>query len=134
MVTDPAKGSIRLYSRFRTDSAKHDSVVVLSPSASADSGLLPTHLPASTSPPLLTFFARERHLENFFEGLLGNSLRLLVAVSGLLSKEDYESLCPFLWQSCLTQVGSEIQTSVSSHLAEVYPIDSGFLASHRQLS
>jgi hypothetical protein len=131
VVTDPTKGSIRLYSRFRTDSAKHESIVR---SASVDGGLLPTHLPANPSPPLLTFFARERHLEMFFEGLLRNSLRLLVAVSGLLSKEDYESLCQFLWQSCLTQVGSEIQTSVSSHLAEEYRINSDFFALHRQLS
>jgi hypothetical protein len=130
MVTGPAKGNIRLYSRFRTDSAQHESVH----SASFDGVLLPTHLPVNPSPPLLTFFARERHLEMFFEGLLRNSLRLLVAVSGLLSKEDYESLCPFLWQSCLIQVGSEIQTSVSSHLAEVYRISSDFFALHRQLS
>jgi hypothetical protein len=121
--TNPTKGSLRLYSRIRADSAQHESVS-LSPSASVDGGLLLTHPPASTSPPLLTFFVRERHLENFVEGLLSSSLRLLVAVSGLLSKDDYESLCPLLWHSCLTQGRSQIQTSVSS-LTEVNPIDFG---------
>ncbi|KAI9457584.1 hypothetical protein BJY52DRAFT_1187192 [Lactarius psammicola] len=113
VVTDPAKGSTRTYSRLRTDSAKHESVVVLSPSASVDGGLLPAHPPVITSPPFLTFFDRGRHLENFFRGLLSNSLRLLVAVSGILSKEDHESLCPFLWKSCLTRVASEIQASAT---------------------
>ncbi|KAH8987795.1 hypothetical protein EDB92DRAFT_2013926 [Lactarius akahatsu] len=92
---------------------KHESVFLLSPSASLDGGLSPTHPPAITPPPFLTFFARGRHLESFFKGLLSNSLRLLVAVSGLLSKEDHESLCPFLWQSCLTQASSEIQASAT---------------------
>ena len=119
-------------SRFRTDSAKHESVVLLSPSASVDGGLLPTSPPAISSH--LTFFSRNRQLENFFEGLLSNSLRLLVAVSALLSKEDYESFCPFLWQSCLTQVASEIQPLVGSHLDSVHPIDSELVVPHRQLS
>ena len=115
-----------ILSRFRAHLAKHESML-LPPSASVDSGLLPNHPPAITSRPFLTFFARERLLENFFEGLLSNSLRLLVAVSGLLSKVDHESLCPFLWGSCLTQVASEIQTSVGSHLAAVHLIDFGFV-------
>ncbi|KAH9171401.1 hypothetical protein EDB89DRAFT_2179290 [Lactarius sanguifluus] len=92
---------------------KHESVFLLSPSASLDGGLSPTHPPAITPPPFLTFFARGRHLANFFKGLLSNSLRLLVAVSGLLSKEDHESLCPFLWKSCLTQAASGIQASAT---------------------
>ncbi|KAH9003355.1 hypothetical protein EDB86DRAFT_3073128 [Lactarius hatsudake] len=92
---------------------KHESVFLLSPSASLDGGLSPAHPPAITPPPFLTFFARGRHLENFFKGLLSNSLRLLVAVSGLISKEDHENLCPFLWQSCLTQAASGIQASAT---------------------
>ena len=114
MDTKSTKGNIRLYSRFRADWVKHESIIPLSPTASVDGGLTPP--PPSTAPPFLTFFAREQHLENFFEGLLSNSLRLLVAVSGLLSKDDHESLCPLLWQSCLTRGRSQIQTSVSSLL------------------
>lgn len=109
------KALVEIYSslqRWSPTLRKHESVV-LSPSASMDGGLLPIHLPAITSPPFLTFFARGRHLESFFKGLLSNSLRLLVAVSALLSKGDHESLCPFLWKSCLTQVASEIQTSAT---------------------
>ena len=66
-----------------------------------------------TPPPhLLNSSTREQQLEDFFRGLITNSLRLLVAVSGLLSKEDHESLCGFLWQSCLTQASYEIQPLV----------------------
>jgi hypothetical protein len=54
-------------------------------------------------------------LKDFSEGLISNSLRLLVAVSGLLSREDHETLCATLWQRCLTQAASEIQTSVGPH-------------------
>ena len=117
---------------FAPDWAKHESIAPLSPTASGDGGLLLTPPPPSTTP-FLTFFAREQHLENFVEGLLSNSLRLLVAVSGLLSKDDYESLCPLLWQSCLTQGRSQIQISVSL-LSEVNTIDARFSAPHRQLS
>jgi hypothetical protein len=63
-------------------------------------------------PPFFAFFTRERQLKDFSKGLISNSLRLLVAISGLLSTEDHETLCALLWQRCLTQVASEIQTSV----------------------
>jgi hypothetical protein len=70
---------------------------------------------------------REQLLKTFSKGLIINSLRLLVAVSGLFSKEDHESLCGFLWQCCLTQAPSEIQTLVGfiSHwnLPRQAPID-----------
>ncbi len=134
MVTEPAKGSVLPYSRLRTDSVKHESFVLLSPSAPIDGGLLPTHPPVVASSPFLTFFARGHHLQNFFKGLLSNSLRLLVAVSVLLSKEDHESLCPFLWQSCLTQVTSEIQSPVGLHLIGAHPtgIDSGSTSPRRR--
>lgn len=67
---------------------------------------------APTAHPLLTFLTREQLLKNFSNGLIVNSLRLFVAVSGLFSKEDHESLCGFLWQRCLTQAPLEIQTLV----------------------
>jgi hypothetical protein len=75
---------------------------------STTAGSLSTDLPSP-----LTFPSREPQLRGFSKGLITNSLRLLVAVSGLLSPEDHESLCGFLWQSCLTQAPYEIQTSVS---------------------
>lgn len=80
---------------------------ILSPSKSVDGVSSGTR-----SPLVLTFSMREQLLKNFSKGLIINSLRLLVAVSGLLSKEDHESFCGFLWQSCLTQAPCEIQTLV----------------------
>ncbi|KAI0300139.1 hypothetical protein B0F90DRAFT_1817733 [Multifurca ochricompacta] len=85
------------------------STVLLSPSVSVDGASFVTSSPA-TPPPFLALSARERQLKTFSKGLISNSLRLLVAVSGLLSKEDHETLCTFLWQRCLTQAASEIQT------------------------
>ncbi|KAH9960690.1 hypothetical protein BC827DRAFT_1268087 [Russula dissimulans] len=75
---------------------------------STTAGSLSTDLPSP-----LTFPSREPQLRGFSKGLITNSLRLLVAVSGLLSPEDHESLCGFLWQSCLTQAPYEIQTSAT---------------------
>jgi hypothetical protein len=73
---------------------------------------LGTGTPPIAHPLLLTFSTREQLLKNFSKGLIINSLRLLVAVSGLLSKEHHESLCEFLWQCCLTQAPCEIQPLV----------------------
>jgi hypothetical protein len=74
---------------------------------SLGNGTLPIALPH-----LLAFSNREQQLKDFSKGLILNSLRLIVAVSGLLSREDYESLCGFLWQGCLTQAPGEIQLLV----------------------
>lgn len=96
----------------RTDFSQPKSAGLLSPSgavhgASSGTGALPTALPH-----LLTFSTREQQLKDLSKGLVANSLRLLIAVSGLLSREGHESLCGLLWQDCLTQASCEIQALV----------------------
>jgi hypothetical protein len=68
--------------------------------------------PATVSLPFFTFFSRERQLKDFTKGFMSNSLRLLVLVSGLLSREDHEILCACLWHRCLTQATPETQILV----------------------
>jgi hypothetical protein len=80
----------------------------------------------------MNFSTREQQMKDFLKGLITNSLRLLVAVSGLLSKEDHESLCGFLWQSCLTQAPCEIRPLVGFILYwSLSPSISDSLQSHR---
>jgi hypothetical protein len=102
---------LALYTNF----SQRKSTNLLSPSGSVDSTYLAADTPTETAPPLLGFSTRERELKEFSKGLKTNSLRLLVAVSGLLSREDHESLCAFLWQDCLIQASCEIQTLVGSY-------------------
>ncbi|KAI9507284.1 hypothetical protein F5148DRAFT_1285409 [Russula earlei] len=84
--------------------------------------------PLATDPsPLLTFSTRERQLKSFSKGLITNALRLLVAVSGILSQENYESLGGFLWQGCLTQAPYEVQTSVRSYSSGASLINLSFI-------
>jgi len=95
-----------------TDFSQRTSASILSPSKSVDGVFSETGTPPTAHPLLLSFSTREQLLKTFSKGLIINSLRLLVAVSGLFSKENYESLCGFLWQCCLTQAPCEIQTLV----------------------
>ena len=97
-----------------TDLAQRKSTGLFSPPGSVDSTLSAAGALTATSPPLLSFSTRERQLKEFSKGLRANSLRLLVAVSGMLSREDHESLCAFLWRDCLIQASYEIQTLVGS--------------------
>src|SRR6266436_676865 len=105
---------------------------ILSSSKSVDGLLSETGTPPTAHPLLLTFSTREQALETFSKGLITNSLRLFVAVSGLFVKEDHESLCGFLCQGCLTQAPCEIQTLVCSmSLFEFALSSSDLLTPHR---
>lgn len=91
-------------------SQKRTSASILSPSKSVHGVSSGSGTPLTAHPVVLIFSTREQLLNNFSKGLIINSLRLFVAVSGLFSKEDHESLCGFLWQCCLTQAPYDIQT------------------------
>ncbi len=103
----PQKVKFSPFLLTHTNSSQRTSASILSPSKSV--------VGVSSGPGTSTahpFLAREQLLKNFSKGLIINSLRLLVAVSGLLSEEDHANLCGFLWQNCLTQSPDEIQTLV----------------------
>ena len=112
---------------LHTDFAQRKSASLLSPSASVDGTSLAAGTPTTTSSPILSYSTQERQLKEVSKGLKANSLRLLVAVSGLLSREDHESLCAFLWQSCLIQAPCEIQTLVGSYCIGICRIDLQFV-------
>lgn len=96
----------------RADFSQPTSAGLLSPSRAVHGASLGTGALPTASPHLLTFSTREQQLKDLSKGLIANSLRLLVAVSGLLSRESHENLCGLLWQDCLTQAPCEIQASV----------------------
>lgn len=112
---------------LHTDFAQRGSTNLFSPPGSVDSTLLGAGTLAATSLPLLGFSNRERQLKEFSKGLKTNSLRLLVAVSGMLSREDHESLCAFLWEDCLIQASCEIQTLVGSFSIGIRGINLRFI-------
>jgi hypothetical protein len=94
---------------------------MLLPSKSVDGASSGTGIAPTAHPLLLTFSTREQLLKNFSKGLIINSLHLFVAVSGLFSKEDHESLCGLLWQCCLTQAPCEIQILVGFISCRSFP-------------
>jgi hypothetical protein len=110
--TQKVKSCSLLLTNTDMDLAQRKSIPLLSPSVSVD-GASPAADIFATAPPV-AFSTRARELKDFSKGLITKSLRLLVAVSGLLSREDHESLCAFLWQRCLTQASFEIQALVGN--------------------
>lgn len=56
---------------------------------------------------------RTHIFDSFSKGLLRNSLRLFVAISGMLNVDDHQKLGPLLWQDCLDEPDHEVQASVS---------------------
>lgn len=77
------------------------------PSTSA--GLTPGH----TTNYFKKLLERTPILDSFSKGLIRNSLRLFVAVSGMLSVEDHQKLAPLLWNECLDDPDYDVQASVS---------------------
>jgi hypothetical protein len=55
---------------------------------------------------------RELLFRTFTKGLLLNGLRLLVAVSGILTTDHYKQLGTFLWRSGLDATNPDIQATV----------------------
>ncbi|KAI0266517.1 hypothetical protein BC834DRAFT_823723 [Gloeopeniophorella convolvens] len=92
---------------------KRKSAPILSPSFSADRTPGTPTFPGAQPSPFPMLFSRDRQLETVSKGLIGNSLRLLVAMSGLLSREDHEGLCAFLWRGCLDRATSDIQAAAT---------------------
>ena len=127
----PQKVKFRLFLVTHIDFSQRKTAGLLSPSGSVDgaslrTGVLPTALPH------LMFSTREQQLKDLSKGLIANSLHLLVAVSGFLSREDHESLCGLLWRSCLTQAPCEIQPLVGFVPHCGWPLSiSDLLTSHR---
>jgi hypothetical protein len=107
----PQKVKFTPFLLTHTNFSQRTSASILSPSKSVG-GVSSGPGTSTAHSSLLTFLTREQLLKSFSEGLIINSLRLLVAISGLLSEEDHENLCGFLWQNCLTQSPDEIQTLV----------------------
>ncbi|KAI0066892.1 hypothetical protein BV25DRAFT_1820006 [Artomyces pyxidatus] len=91
---------------------KRRSAFLLSPSTSEDSTM---STPAVDQSAGLSEMLSERFslLKSLSRGLLRNSLRLFVAVSGLFTNEDYERIGLVLWRNALDSPDPEVQASAT---------------------
>lgn len=88
--------------------------MILSPSISTEDTPSPSGQASGKNTGFISALSERTHIfDSFSKGLLRNGLRLLVAISGMLSGDDHQKLGPLLWQDCLDEPDHEVQASVS---------------------